>query len=237
MFHSRIWRSLHYLLPLLKSGKHPVLVTSYRPISLTFTLGKLYEKPIAPRLTWELKSQHMFWPEQCGFRSGRFTIDQVMHLQLHIHQCFWGKQHMLAIFPNLALTFDTTWCYKIVETLYDCQFREPILISIANFLSNRLFNVCIGDHLFAESSLEKTEPTGVVISPSNTSMPSQFIFIHESVNCGHINTIWALLPAAVTSPFSNFAVLSQQSLSLIDILSSFFANFSNFFSKIYSEFQ
>ncbi len=65
---------------------------------------------------------------------------------------------MLAIFLDLPKASDTMWKYKIVATLYNWQFRGPTLLTIANFLSNQLFNVRIGDRLPLEHNLENGVP-------------------------------------------------------------------------------
>ncbi len=52
---------------------------------------------------------------------------------------------MLTIFLDIPKAFDTTLWYKIMETVYNWHFWWTMLISNANFLSNRLFGVLIGD--------------------------------------------------------------------------------------------
>lgn len=90
------------VLPLLKSVQNPSLVESYRPISLTSTLGKLYEKLVARRLLWELESKKLFRPEQYSFCPGQATTDKIMHIQALIHQGFSQKQHILAVFLDIS---------------------------------------------------------------------------------------------------------------------------------------
>lgn len=48
------------IIPLLKEGKNPNLVDSYRPISLLSVIGKLFEKIISIRFTWQLETLNLF---------------------------------------------------------------------------------------------------------------------------------------------------------------------------------
>ena len=66
--------------PILKKGKLPSLPSSYRPISLTFTLCKLQERVIATRLRWFLESKNMLNQYQADFRKGRGCVDHIVRL-------------------------------------------------------------------------------------------------------------------------------------------------------------
>ncbi len=154
------------ILPLLKQGKNPTNVASYRPISLTSVLGKLYEKLIASRLLWELETRHLLTPTQCGFRPGRSTVDQLMYVQSTILGSFQKHQHTIAVFLDLSKAFDTTWRYKIVKTLHDWNFRGRLLQCITSFLSDRFFKVRIQGITSSESPLENGVPQGAVLSPT-----------------------------------------------------------------------
>lgn len=63
------------LLP--KPGKPPGDPSSYRPICLLDTLGKLLERIILNRLTKYTESEHGLAARQFGFRKGRSTVDAI----------------------------------------------------------------------------------------------------------------------------------------------------------------
>ena len=65
---------------LLKDGKDPKEISSYRPISLTSCLGKLLEKIVADRLTFVLESKGLLADLQAGFRQNRCTTDQILKM-------------------------------------------------------------------------------------------------------------------------------------------------------------
>ena len=69
-----LWRKA-IVVPVLKSGKHPKSTASYRPISLTSTMGKSMEIIINNTLNWLLKTNNIIANEQVGFRIHRSTVN------------------------------------------------------------------------------------------------------------------------------------------------------------------
>ena len=51
------------VIPLLKPGKPADKATSYRPISLTSCLGKLFERLLTHRLNWFVETKNLLGPE------------------------------------------------------------------------------------------------------------------------------------------------------------------------------
>ena len=66
--------------PILKKGKKAGEPKSYRPISLTSSIGKLCEKILNSRLYWWLESSGLISQCQAGFRSKSRTEDQLFRL-------------------------------------------------------------------------------------------------------------------------------------------------------------
>ena len=67
-------------LPFLKPGKDPNLPSSYRPISLTSCICKLFERMVNHRMMWFLEKNNILCPEQSGFRK-----HQERHPTVHIY--------------------------------------------------------------------------------------------------------------------------------------------------------
>jgi len=72
----------HYLPPtwkharvisILKPGKDPALPSSYRPICLLETIGKLFEKILLIRILHVVNERGLLWNEQFGFRPKHST--------------------------------------------------------------------------------------------------------------------------------------------------------------------
>ena len=71
-----IWR-VAIIIPLLKAGKTPSEVASFRPISLTSCVVKLLERILADRLYHIAETNNLFSRLQAGFRKGRSCEDQI----------------------------------------------------------------------------------------------------------------------------------------------------------------
>ena len=66
----QIWKNA-IIIPLLKSGKPPGELKSFRPISLTSCIVKLLERMLADRLIHIAETNNMLSSYQAGFRRGR----------------------------------------------------------------------------------------------------------------------------------------------------------------------
>ena len=68
------------IIPIHKPGKPTSSPSSFRPISLTSCISKLFERLILSRLTFHLESNHLLSTCQAGFRPGRSPLDQILTL-------------------------------------------------------------------------------------------------------------------------------------------------------------
>ncbi|PWV06238.1 hypothetical protein C3747_117g34 [Trypanosoma cruzi] len=78
------------IVPLLKPGKSPELLESYRPISLTSIVSKVAGKMVLKRLLW-VWTPH---PHQYAYRSMRTTTMQLAHL---IHEVEHNRNHYFQV--------------------------------------------------------------------------------------------------------------------------------------------
>ena len=81
------WRTAT-IVPFLKKEKDPQAVSSYRPIALTSTIGKLLERLIVNRLSWWLEAKSLLSPWQAGFRKRQCTTDQCLRLSQFVSDGF-----------------------------------------------------------------------------------------------------------------------------------------------------
>ena len=70
------WIMVATIIPLLKAGKSPSEVASFRPISLTSCVVKFLERIIADRLYYIAETNNMFSRLQAGFCKVRSCEDQ-----------------------------------------------------------------------------------------------------------------------------------------------------------------
>lgn len=134
--YSSIWK-LAEMIPILKPNKSNYNLENYRPISLISVLVKIIEKIINSRLLWTLESRQLLHQQQCGFRSGRSTVDQLVLLQNSTIESFSQQQHLLAVSLNLTKAFDSFWKQRIVDGLETWRINVCLGKYIKNFLENR----------------------------------------------------------------------------------------------------
>ena len=82
-----IWKTPS-IIPIHKMGKPLDSRASFRPISLTSCVSKLFERIILSRLLIFLESNSILFPRQAGFRPGRSTLHQILFLSQSISDGF-----------------------------------------------------------------------------------------------------------------------------------------------------
>ena len=82
-----IWKTFS-IISIHKMGKPLDSPASFRPISLTSCVSKLFERIILSRLLFFLESNSILSPRQAGFRPGRSTLDQILYLSQSISDGF-----------------------------------------------------------------------------------------------------------------------------------------------------
>lgn len=152
------------VIPLLKANRNPLLPTSFRPISLTSCMGKLFERMINNRLMWFLEKENILVPYQSGFRKGRSTMDHLVALENSIQESFRRREHCVAVFFDIKGAYDTTWRYGVLHKLYKYGLRGKLPLLIKSFLSERNFRVRIGNTLSEIHTLENGTPQGSTLS-------------------------------------------------------------------------
>ena len=95
---------------------------SFRPISLTSCVSKLFERINLFRVLFFLESNSILSPRQAGFRPGRSTLDQILYLSQSISDGFNkprpGSLTILSII-DFSKAFDSVWypvlCHKLIS--------------------------------------------------------------------------------------------------------------------------
>ena len=157
------WK-LAYIIPILKQGKDPMDVKSYRPISLTSCLCKLFERILNKRLVWFLETNNCIHKSQNGFRKGRSTLDNLVALETEIHDAFVENKLLVSIFFDLEKAYDTCWSQLILNELHKFGLRGKLPLIISDYLKDRKFQVRVNNKLSKFFRQEMGVPQGGILS-------------------------------------------------------------------------
>lgn len=152
------------IIPIKKPGKDPRQATSYRPIALTSCTCKLMEKIVNKRIQWTLEHKNLLNNYQSGFTKGKSTTDNITYLVDNIQKGFATQKQTTAIFIDLKNAYDRVWTHKVTEHLQKLGFKGRIVKYISSFLTNRTFNIQMGNKESEIGRMENGIPQGSVLS-------------------------------------------------------------------------
>ena len=111
---------------------------SFRTISLTSCVSKLFERLILSRLTFHLESNHLLSTCQAGFRHGRSSLDRILTLSQSIWDGFQKKSLQTEPFwrlltsPRLSTRSGTLLCF-----INSSRSNSPLLRSLGTLFPFR----------------------------------------------------------------------------------------------------
>jgi hypothetical protein len=152
------------ILPLFKTGDKK-LCSNYRPIALTLTISKIFEKCIKKRLINFLNKHSFFSPNQYGFRPNMSTMDPLIETSHIIHDNLDKKFKVLGIFLDFKKTFDSVNHELLIIKLDFCGIRGNALNLIKSSISNRSQQVRIEETLSDINTNSFLVPQGTVLDP------------------------------------------------------------------------
>jgi hypothetical protein len=127
------------VISILKPGKDPAHPSSYRPIRLLDTIGKLFEKILLTRILNDVGECGLLRIEHFGFRHGQSTTLHLARLVDRITRSFCVKGLTGTVFLDVVKAFDTVW---IDELLYKVTVLNPpnyLVHTTSSFLEGRKF--------------------------------------------------------------------------------------------------
>lgn len=159
------WKTAH-IIPIVKPGKDPTLPQSYRPISLTNFLGKIFERIILARLKTYLTAPDVIHHEQFGFKPHHSPREALHRLTTSVQRGFQLGQHTVATFIDIQQAFDTVWHTGLLYKLHNLNIPINYIQLIASYLTDRTFRVQNGRCLSNAHILTAGVPQGSVLSPT-----------------------------------------------------------------------
>ena len=110
------WKTAQIIM-IIKPGKKPEEVASFRPISLLPIASKVLETIFLTRVSPIIIEKKLIPDHQFGFRIGHGTIEQVHRLVEEINLAFERKKYCTTAFLDISQAFDRVWheglLYKI----------------------------------------------------------------------------------------------------------------------------
>ena len=162
-----IWKTSS-IIPIHKMGKPLDSPASFRPISLTSCVSKLFERIILTRLLFFLESNSILSPRQAGFRPGRSTLDHILYLSQSISDGFNkprpGSRTILSTI-NFSKAFDSVWHPALFHKLISAGLPPCFARWTQSFLSDRRASVVYQNHKSRSFRVRCGVPQGSVLGP------------------------------------------------------------------------
>ena len=148
-----------------KPGKPKSEITSYRPLSLTSSLGKILEKIITNRVKDWCNENDIINKQPNGFRSKRNTNDNLFKLTQTLKQNIKKGFVTSAVFLDVEKAFDQVWHTGLLHKMKKFGIDHSLLRWIKSFLSERSISVKI-ENIKSDLFTPKHEvPQGSPLSP------------------------------------------------------------------------
>lgn len=151
--------------PIPKPGKPPDSASSYRPISLLSTIGKVFEKVFLKRINTHISDISILPEFQFGFRPGHSTNHQIARVVKLIRENFSKKHSTGMVLLDLKSAFDSVWHDGLVFKMKRANFPTYLVKLVLSFLSERSFAVRVGNSLSAIYPIVAGVPQGACSSP------------------------------------------------------------------------
>ena len=164
---SSIWKTSS-IIPIHKMGKPLDSPASFRPISLTSCVSKLFERIILSRLLFFLESNSILSPRQAGFRPGRSTLDQILFLSQSISDGFNkprpGSRTILSA-TVFSKAFDSVWHPALFHKRISAGLPPCFARWTQSFLCDRRACVVFQNHKSRFFRVRRGVPQGSVLGP------------------------------------------------------------------------
>lgn len=154
------------IFPLLKPGKDPTKIESYRPISLLSCLSKLYESFLHEKILEHCNDNDLIPDEQFGFRPFHSTNHALLNLLHDVSTSLNDRSPTICVAIDNEKAFDTVWIEGLIYKMSSIhKFHLHICRIIYNYLINRNFQISIENILSLIFWAMAGVPQGAILAP------------------------------------------------------------------------
>ena len=153
-----------YITPIYKKGD-PLEAENYRPISVTPTLSKIFERLILQQMMEHVIKNEIINKHQFGFQKGKSSNDTVIILTEKITELLEKGETVMSIFLDLAKAFNSISHELFVLKITKYGFGKDSIEMLKSFLSNRKQCVKNGTTYSDWTETNHGVPQGTVLGP------------------------------------------------------------------------
>jgi ribonuclease HI len=158
------WR-VGMIAPLLKAGKEPGKIASYRPVCLTACMGKWLERVVGRRMRWVLETKGGLSEYQAGFREGRGVCDQLLRLSQSVWDGYEERKKTGLVLFDFERAYDRVWHDGLLEKVVGTGVSRTVVRWVQEWLKNRLYWVRVEGVWSKAKRFQQGLPQGSVLSP------------------------------------------------------------------------
>ncbi len=159
------WK-LSNVIPIYKGKGSKHSKNSYRPISLTSCISKIFEMCVLNHLQKYLISDSKWiCANQSGFRKGDSTTFQLIKIIDDLAKGIESKKYMRFVFLDIEKAFDRAWHKSILNKLRQAGVTENLVKWIESYLTARKIRITLDGFESAWYIINAGVPQGSVLVP------------------------------------------------------------------------
>jgi Reverse transcriptase (RNA-dependent DNA polymerase) len=131
-------------IPVFKKGdsENP---SNYRPIAMTSSLSKVYEKAFLNRLEYHFEHNNIINPQQHGFQKGKSTLTALFDFAEQVYNTMGAREKLNVILYDFSNAFGTLYPQLLLHKLKMYGVSDVAISWLSSFLTQREQYVQIRD--------------------------------------------------------------------------------------------
>jgi Reverse transcriptase (RNA-dependent DNA polymerase) len=175
IFHLKCLKNAKYMLAVFKKGDKED-ASNYRPISMTSSFSKVYEKIFLNRLQFHFEANNIINPQQHGFRQGKSTITALFHFAQQVFNTIGAREKLNVILYDFSNAFGTLYPQLLLRKLKIYGVSDIAISWLLCFLTQREQYVqirdvdCDGTEILINSERLISDmgvPQGTILGPTS----------------------------------------------------------------------